>query len=575
MDSPTFLKVIRPLWVLSPSFALCLALGQAHAQIVTGTTRDRATRTELAGVLVTLLGPSGAELRSVLSDERGRFSIRAPGAGAYRVSAKRIGVRRTLTDPIVLLEREMKIVDLDMEALTSTLPEVTVATTMFCMTNPEEAGRIAQLWAEVLTALSSTSISTRDSLYEVQIDRYVRDMDPRTMRVLRESRESHRGRVSVPFSSVDPESLSIWGYWRERGDTVTFFGVDLDVLQSDPFRRDHCLGLARVREDRPGQVGLTFEPAPERRLPDIRGTIWLDASSFQLTRLEYQYTRLPRLQYVERSGGELEFRRLPSGAWIVSDWKIRMPQVTRYVQRSSGRSLGMAPSQTLTPPTIHRIVETGGAVTVEGAMIMHRSAAIEGVVLDSLGQPLRVGLVTLAGSDFGAQVDSAGHFRLTSLPAGAYDVYLVDSMTNRLGVPAAVTAVNLRPQTIERIILRVDRAASLMSRMCGGKTVADGRFALRVTVVDSATDTAQRDTPLRVSWTEYSESDGIPSVVIQRLQSVTGSDGSAVFCGLPVAAPLDVERVINDETGQPILTLRNPAAAPTSIQVRVHARTSR
>ena len=148
-------------------------------------------------------------------------------------------------------------------------------------------------------------------------------------------------------------------------------------------------------------------------------------------------------------------------------------------------------------------------------------------------------------------------------------------MTNRFGVPAAVASVNLRPQTLERIILRADRTAGLMSRMCGGGTVADGRFALRVTVIDSATSAVQRDTPLRVSWTEYSQSDGIPSVVIQRLQSVTGFDGSAVFCGLPVAAPLDVERVIDDETGQPLVTLRNSAAGPTSIQVRVHARTSR
>ena len=249
MDSSTLLNAIRPLCTVSPVLALGLAFSQAHAQIVTGTTRERATRRELSGVLVSLLGLGGAELRSVLSDERGRFSIRAPGAGAYRVGAKRIGARRTLSDPIVLVEGELKTVDLDMEDLTSTLPEVKVATTMFCMTNPEEAGRIAPLWDEVRAALTSTSISTRDSLYEVRIDRYVREMDPRTMRVLRESRESHRGRVSVPFSSVNPESLSIWGYWRERGDTVTFFGLDLDVLQSDPFRKRESVAL-RIHSSR-------------------------------------------------------------------------------------------------------------------------------------------------------------------------------------------------------------------------------------------------------------------------------------------------------------------------------------
>ncbi len=62
---------------------------------------------------------------------------------------------------------------------------------------------------------------------------------------------------------------------------------------------------------------------------DIRGTLWLDARTGELRNVEYEYTGLPDGSRRSPSGGRVEFRRLPSGAWIVSRWYIRTSRILR------------------------------------------------------------------------------------------------------------------------------------------------------------------------------------------------------------------------------------------------------
>src|SRR2546422_11587384 len=74
-----------------------------------------------------------------------------------------------------------------------------------------------------------------------------------------------------------------------------------------------------------------FTPARGRTLPDIAGTIWVDGKTAQLHHLDYTYTRLPQELVAPRAGGHIEFLRVPSGAWIVRDWVIRMRSEERRV----------------------------------------------------------------------------------------------------------------------------------------------------------------------------------------------------------------------------------------------------
>ena len=64
--------------------------------------------------------------------------------------------------------------------------------------------------------------------------------------------------------------------------------------------------------------------------PDVRCVLWLDRATGELRTLEITYTGLGFRGPVERLGGELEVRRIPSGAWIVSRWVVRGPLLTHH-----------------------------------------------------------------------------------------------------------------------------------------------------------------------------------------------------------------------------------------------------
>ena len=104
----------------------------------------------------------------------------------------------------------------------------------------------------------------------------------------------------------------------------TFYGPDPDGLLSDSFLETQCFSAPGGGGADSGFVGLAFEPAPDRRLPDIRGVLWLDALDYGLRTLEFEYTRPPAGLPTDAGGGYVGFMSLPAGTWIVSRWWIRM-----------------------------------------------------------------------------------------------------------------------------------------------------------------------------------------------------------------------------------------------------------
>ena len=82
-------------------------------------------------------------------------------------------------------------------------------------------------------------------------------------------------------------------------------------------------------ETKSGLIGVAFEPVKQRRDTDIEGVLWVDRESAQLRYLEFRYTPIS-WRGRELSGGKVEFHQLPSGAWIVRRWSIRMPTRVGY-----------------------------------------------------------------------------------------------------------------------------------------------------------------------------------------------------------------------------------------------------
>lgn len=353
-------------WVLAA--LVTLGATAMDAQVVRGAIRDRSSNESLSGTVVELLRttPVGGDVRvaSALSDARGNYALQSRGAGRFVLVVKRIGVRRYRSEPFVLGEGETAVRDVVVDALQLTLPQIVVTGSTMCSRDAREGGRVAALWDEARTALLATQISLRDRLFRAQVTRYVRELDPRSRRVLSQTRSPATGVVGRPFGGVPPETLAARGYWIPSDDgNVTYHGPDADVLLSDGFLADHCFSSVRRPRSRPGLVGLGFAPGTQRAITDVAGTLWLDERSFELRFLEFTYSRAAPGVDSASIGGEVHFARLPSGAWIVRRWLVRLPVYARPVSP-------LVTEETTSPwvlvrPVALRLREEGGEVRAE------------------------------------------------------------------------------------------------------------------------------------------------------------------------------------------------------------------
>ncbi len=354
-------------WALFIAIDMLGVLPAAGAQSVRGLVSERTSGLAISGALVTLEpgdSVSGAAVSSTLTNERGLFFLRVPKPGRYRVRAKRIGVRRFDSEVIELDSSEVREMNITLEPFAFQLPSVRVVSNDICTTRPEQVTRLASLWDEARTALAAAQISLRDRLVRARIEHYVRILEPRSLKV-EEERSMRRapGAAERAFFSLSGDDLSKGGYWRSLGnDSVAYYAPDADVLLSAAFRRDHCYTLREGRRERAGLTGIAFSPVSGRKTADVEGTIWLDSRTFELRLVEFAYTSLPPATITRGIGGEVQFSRVETGAWIVSRWFIRMP---RYGGRPIMRSSGI-PGQPATPVyRVVNLVEEGGTVTPE------------------------------------------------------------------------------------------------------------------------------------------------------------------------------------------------------------------
>ena len=349
---------------LLPVLGLAAATATAGAQVVRGRVTEATSGAPLAGVLVELAAEGRADrLAATLTGPEGHYALRAPAAGRYVVTAKRIGVRRLVTGALQLNTGETMVRDLVIEALSYRLPEVTVTGLAPCDPRAGDGLRVGAMWEEARTALVATQVSLRDRLFTARVTRWVRELDPRTKRVLGETRSEATGVVSRPFSAVDADSLSRHGYWVARpGGGATYSGPDADVLLSDAFLRDHCFHEVRGGRERRGMVGLGFRPVAGRSVPDVTGALWLDQRTFELRAVAFHYSRVEAGVDSAAIGGEVAFARLPGGAWMVRRWFIRLPGDARPVSPVTIDSTS-APWVLVRPSA--KLREEGGVVAAE------------------------------------------------------------------------------------------------------------------------------------------------------------------------------------------------------------------
>lgn len=298
------------------------------AQAVRGVVVDEGG-SPVPAAFVVLVDAAGRSAASALSDPAGGFVLRAGEPGTYTVRAERIGFESTVS-PALRLEAGATVeTRVTVSSRAVALDAIVVSGAAGCAVRARDDAAAAALWEEARKALSVSAWTEHAEPLQVVAARWQREIDRSGLFVLAERRDSIVGRLPAPFRSLPAEELAARGYRREDGDGPWYYAPDAEVLLSDSFLDTHCFRAVRGRGAARGLVGLRFEPVRGRAATDVAGTLWLDARSAELRHLEFVYRNLPRADDWPGVGGRIEFRRLPTGQWIVDRWRLRMPLVRR------------------------------------------------------------------------------------------------------------------------------------------------------------------------------------------------------------------------------------------------------
>ena len=300
-------------------FVLVMAT-PAGAQSVSGHFVD-ADGMPIPSARVVLQDEAGRVVHAALTDAAGRFALRAPAAGRYVLRGERIGYASSLSAPLPLAAGEQATQRLVAASGRVLLDAIVVQAQGRCAPRPGDSGETATVWSEVRKALDAVS-ATREQLAQFAVELFEREVYGATAL---ESRRRVEGMAHRPFVPVDPERLATVGFVEREGEAVLYAAPDADVLLSDRFLEQHCFRLRSAGAPAPGLIGLAFEPMRGRRVPDVRGVLWVDRASAELRLLEFEYTRAPIRGRRGVPGGRMEFDRLADGRWITSAWVIRMP----------------------------------------------------------------------------------------------------------------------------------------------------------------------------------------------------------------------------------------------------------
>ena len=505
-------------------FAIAALLSPASilgAQSVALRVVEDSTRQPLPGVVVRLSTGSRV-VATGLTDETGRVTLRVTAPGQYALTAARIGHEGFGPISLDIAEGSQSSV-IVMPRTARMLPPIVVTGGSACGSATGGGAAAAALWEEVRTALTANALTASEGRVTLQVIRFEQDLAPDRVflreRVIR--RHTTRGQ---PFVSEDPQALLTRGFVYGRGDSVQYAAPDAALLLDEGFVSGHCFS---ARNDGPpgAKLGLAFAPVPGRKIPDVRGTLWLDAASHELRHIDFTYTGLDKEQGLGGPGGRVEFQRLTNGSWIVRDWTLSMPVVGRV------RPVG----QPEAPAERYRLLGwlvAGGRATVATQRAAESPNAnvvsiVKGLVLDSLlGGPLAGANVSIDGEPDSISTDAEGRFQLTVQGAGPR---LIRVQHDRLGVVPDNSAqeVTLVPGKPVEVIVSVPPVARFARTLCSG---TDGTTGI-LGIVRDAEERPVEGVALRATF--FSRK-GLPQNIDKRdLETRSIARGIFTYCNLP------------------------------------------
>lgn len=234
-----------------------------------------------------------APVRQGITNASGRFRFADVPAGEYRLQLARIGFRPVLSPVVRVRAGETVRHDLSGPTQVMQLAAVTVRPDATCLTATQLAddARLAALWGE-----ARKGVEIRRG-FKAQY-RFMRSLrqDVRMKWNFRRAttRTEVDSMVSEPHSVLarDRRRQALnrdSGYVRKQGPgSFRLRMPDEKELFDDAFLVTHCVETTLAEAE--GAHGLRFRPVQTRRDGvDIRGTVWVDAATYQIRRLDVDH----------------------------------------------------------------------------------------------------------------------------------------------------------------------------------------------------------------------------------------------------------------------------------------------
>ena len=510
---------------------ICLVLPglPVPAQVVRGIVVDSSTGAPVNGVVVVLIDASTSQHGGAFTDPQGRFELRAPTAGQWRVRAERVGYRGTMTPLLDLAAGGERTLRLALAPSSVRLGEVRVTATRRCVVHPERGAETAELWTAVRAALQGAALTSRQGRLGLRIAKFERELDDAG----RERWATRRERITyseTPFVSVPIDVLERDGFVVKHGEAIDYRVPDAEVLLSERFLESHCFQIEPPPSGSTDTlVGLGFEPVPERARSDVRGVLWVNAHTTELRRLDVSFTKLEHALAERHASARIEFRRLPTGHWVVGRWVIRMPVLREQ------RSTELGGMHVRTDLVLHAMHEMGGEVLeILGERRLSRAPALLiGTVVDSTrGTPLAGARVFISGTSLASVTDSAGRFVLDGVEAGDHGIAFTHPRLDSLATVAPAVGVGVAGGDTTSVELGTPSWATVMRTMCGsGLAGRDG--AIAGWVRSAGNGLPIHEAVVTIQWTVAGVVRGAQTAATGRVDVRTDREGAFRACGVP------------------------------------------
>lgn len=498
---------IRLVMTSAGVLALLAPFAVMPAQAIRVMARDSVTGNRLPYVLLDVLGATGEIALSTMTSSDGSRFIRLPEAGTYRILLRRVGLRAQTIGPIRVGLTDTLTVDARVPKVPIALPTVRVDEGARCDLSTAAiagASRTVALWEQMRTALRLNELAQLESRKngpQSTVRQYVSRLEGRSLAVLRHTVLPSRAGEKLTFGTFSSDDISANGYVRHEEGSALYVAPNERVLLSNAFVSEHCFRLVAGTGAQSGLLGLAFTSVPDRRVPEIAGTLWADTATGTPRFIDFWFIdeRIPNsARGAGRTGGEVYFAMLSDETWATTGWRLRMPQLRRTSGVNTTADVRYVEVGAIATEQLDSTAAKRNSATTNALRTFQErfdAGTVDGVVTDAqTGLPLSRAKVTLrqrvdsAGSffetpaisnavkfprfaykDTTVESDDTGHVRVTGLPAGRYDAHFTHPAAVASGFEPATLEFSVQPNAVTSVPMSTMALGDANARCAQGR----------------------------------------------------------------------------------------------------------